>query len=73
MLLFLFYCYINFSSWELQIALHKVLLVGTDTSCYIGKPIVTNAVVYATVEEQVPLSLCFSSPGGKLKKNPLPP
>ncbi|WVY95850.1 hypothetical protein V8G54_028001 [Vigna mungo] len=35
-----------------HIALHKVLLVGTDTSCYIGKPIVTNAVVYATVEEQ---------------------
>ncbi|KAK7379826.1 hypothetical protein VNO78_34351 [Psophocarpus tetragonolobus] len=35
-----------------KIALHKVLLVGTDTSCYIGKPIVTNAVVYATVEEQ---------------------
>ncbi|KAK7279721.1 hypothetical protein RJT34_24778 [Clitoria ternatea] len=35
-----------------KIALHKVLLVGTDTACYIGKPIVTNAVVYATVEEQ---------------------
>ncbi|KEH43561.1 putative ribosomal protein L21 [Medicago truncatula] len=35
-----------------KIALHKVLLVGTDTSCYIGKPVVTNAVVYATVEEQ---------------------
>ncbi|KAK7343815.1 hypothetical protein VNO77_12858 [Canavalia gladiata] len=35
-----------------KIALHKVLLVGTDTSCYIGKPIVTNSVVYATVEEQ---------------------
>ncbi|GAU15948.1 hypothetical protein TSUD_41710 [Trifolium subterraneum] len=35
-----------------KIALHKVLLVGTDTSCYIGRPIVTNAVVYATVEEQ---------------------
>ncbi|TKY51521.1 50S ribosomal protein L21 [Spatholobus suberectus] len=35
-----------------KISLHKVLLVGTDTSCYIGKPIVTNAVVYATVEEQ---------------------
>ncbi|CAL0316073.1 unnamed protein product [Lupinus luteus] len=35
-----------------KIALHKVLLVGTDTSTYIGKPIVTNAVVYATVEEQ---------------------
>ncbi|XP_027365161.1 50S ribosomal protein L21, chloroplastic [Abrus precatorius] len=35
-----------------KIALHKVLLVGTDTSCYIGQPIVTNAVVYATVEEQ---------------------
>ncbi|OIW12593.1 hypothetical protein TanjilG_04757 [Lupinus angustifolius] len=35
-----------------KIALHKVLLVGTDTTTYIGKPIVTNAVVYATVEEQ---------------------
>ncbi|XP_057427426.1 50S ribosomal protein L21, chloroplastic [Lotus japonicus] len=35
-----------------KIALQKVLLVGTDTSCYIGKPIVSNAVVYATVEEQ---------------------
>lgn len=35
-----------------KIALHKVLLVGTDTSCYIGKPVVTNAVVYATVEDQ---------------------
>ncbi|XP_015942491.1 50S ribosomal protein L21, chloroplastic [Arachis duranensis] len=35
-----------------KIALHRVLLVGTDTSCYIGRPVVTNAVVYATVEEQ---------------------
>ncbi|CAK8573262.1 unnamed protein product [Lathyrus sativus] len=35
-----------------KIALHKVLLVGTDTSCYIGRPIVTNAAVYATVEDQ---------------------
>ncbi|KAG4395186.1 hypothetical protein GLYMA_20G175300v4 [Glycine max] len=43
-----------------KIALHKVLLVGTDTSCYIGKPIVTNAVVYATVEEQVHLFLFVS-------------
>ncbi|XP_061366596.1 large ribosomal subunit protein bL21c [Gastrolobium bilobum] len=34
-----------------KIALHKVLLVGTDTTTYIGKPVVTNAVVYATVEE----------------------
>ncbi|XP_058769969.1 large ribosomal subunit protein bL21c [Vicia villosa] len=35
-----------------KIALHKVLLVGTDDTVYIGKPIVTNAVVYATVEDQ---------------------
>ncbi|KAL5149653.1 50S ribosomal protein L21, chloroplastic [Glycine soja] len=38
--------------WERQIALHKVLLVATNTFCYIGKPIVTNVVVYAIVEEQ---------------------
>ncbi|KAJ7973933.1 putative 50S ribosomal protein L21 [Quillaja saponaria] len=30
----------------------KVLLVGTRTTTYIGKPVVTNAVVHATVEEQ---------------------
>ncbi|KAL5066116.1 hypothetical protein RYX36_027853 [Vicia faba] len=35
-----------------KIALHKVLLVGTDTSCYTEKPVVTNAVVYATVEDK---------------------
>lgn len=35
-----------------KIALNKVLLVGTKTSTYIGKPVVTNAVVHAVVEEQ---------------------
>ncbi|KAJ7969697.1 50S ribosomal protein L21, chloroplastic-like [Quillaja saponaria] len=35
-----------------KIALNKVLLVGTRSSTYIGKPVVTNAVVHATVEEQ---------------------
>ncbi|CAN1159473.1 50S ribosomal protein L21, chloroplastic [Linum perenne] len=35
-----------------KIALNKVLLVGTKTTTYIGKPIVTNAVVHAVVEEQ---------------------
>ncbi|KAJ9145991.1 hypothetical protein P3X46_028314 [Hevea brasiliensis] len=35
-----------------KIALNKVLLVGTKASTYIGKPIVTNAVVHAVVEEQ---------------------
>ena len=37
----------------LQIVLNKVLLVGTRTSAYIGKPVVTNASVHAVVEEQV--------------------
>ena len=37
----------------LQIVLNKVLLVGTRTSAYIGKPVVTNATVHAVVEEQV--------------------
>lgn len=42
-----------------QVALNKVLLVGTKTSAYIGKPVVTNAVVHAVVEEQV---VSLSSP-----------
>ncbi|CAA2988287.1 50S ribosomal L21, chloroplastic [Olea europaea subsp. europaea] len=36
-----------------KITLNKVLLVGTKTSTYIGKPIVPNATVHAIVEEQV--------------------
>ncbi|MBA0721232.1 hypothetical protein Golax_008793 [Gossypium laxum] len=40
---------INFVS---QIVLNKVLLVGTKTTTYIGKPVVTNAAVHAVVEEQ---------------------
>lgn len=36
-----------------QIILNKVLLVGTKTSTYIGKPVVQNAAVHAVVEEQV--------------------
>ncbi|CAN6893210.1 unnamed protein product [Brassica oleracea] len=35
-----------------QIVLNKVLLVGTKTHTYIGKPIVTNATVHAVVENQ---------------------
>ncbi|KAF4354499.1 hypothetical protein CsatB_008923 [Cannabis sativa] len=35
-----------------KIVLKKVLLVGTKTSTYIGKPVVTNAAVHAVVEEQ---------------------
>ncbi|KAI3460655.1 hypothetical protein Pfo_017318 [Paulownia fortunei] len=35
-----------------MITLNKVLLVGTKTSTYIGKPIVQNATVHAGVEEQ---------------------
>ncbi|MBA0867209.1 hypothetical protein Goshw_028249 [Gossypium schwendimanii] len=35
-----------------QIVLNKVLLVGTKTTTYIGKPVVTNAAVHAVVEEQ---------------------
>ncbi|KAF9661631.1 hypothetical protein SADUNF_Sadunf19G0088900 [Salix dunnii] len=35
-----------------KIVLNKVLLVGTRTSAYIGKPVVTNASVHAVVEEQ---------------------
>ncbi|XP_023537173.1 50S ribosomal protein L21, chloroplastic-like [Cucurbita pepo subsp. pepo] len=35
-----------------KITLNKVLLVGTKTQAYIGKPIVTNAAVHAVVEEQ---------------------
>ncbi|MBA0624225.1 hypothetical protein Godav_009618 [Gossypium davidsonii] len=34
------------------IVLNKVLLVGTKTTTYIGKPVVTNAAVHAVVEEQ---------------------
>lgn len=36
-----------------KIVLNKVLLVGTKSSTYIGKPIVTNAAVHAVVEEQL--------------------
>lgn len=35
-----------------KITLNKVLLVGTKTQTYIGKPVVTNAAVHAVVEEQ---------------------
>ncbi|KAL4574446.1 hypothetical protein LXL04_021278 [Taraxacum kok-saghyz] len=35
-----------------KIILNKVLLVGTKTSTYIGKPVVPNATVHAVVEEQ---------------------
>ncbi|KAH9757895.1 50S ribosomal protein L21 [Citrus sinensis] len=35
-----------------MIILNKVLLVGTKTTTYIGKPVVTNAAVHAVVEEQ---------------------
>ncbi|KAF6147885.1 hypothetical protein GIB67_014465 [Kingdonia uniflora] len=34
-----------------KIILNKVLLVGTKTSAYIGKPIVPNAAVHAVVED----------------------
>lgn len=45
---------LNFSKFLiLQITLNKVLLVGTKTQTYIGKPVVTNAAVHAVVEEQV--------------------
>ncbi|KAL3513553.1 hypothetical protein ACH5RR_026270 [Cinchona calisaya] len=36
-----------------KIILNKVLLVGTKTSTYIGKPVVSNAAVHAVVEEQL--------------------
>ncbi|GAB4861436.1 hypothetical protein Ancab_036638 [Ancistrocladus abbreviatus] len=36
-----------------KIILNKVLLVGTKTTTYIGKPVVTNAAVHAVVEEQL--------------------
>ncbi|KAK9758186.1 hypothetical protein RND81_01G213600 [Saponaria officinalis] len=36
-----------------KIVLNKVLLVGTKDKTYVGKPIVTNAVVHAVVEEQL--------------------
>ncbi|KAL1831096.1 hypothetical protein ACET3Z_000747 [Daucus carota] len=35
-----------------KVILNKVLLVGTKTSTYIGKPVVPNAAVHAVVEEQ---------------------
>uniref|UniRef100_A0A7N0UXS7 50S ribosomal protein L21, chloroplastic n=1 Tax=Kalanchoe fedtschenkoi TaxID=63787 RepID=A0A7N0UXS7_KALFE len=35
-----------------KIILNKVLLVGTKTSTWIGKPVVQNAAVHAVVEEQ---------------------
>ncbi|OWM65732.1 50S ribosomal protein L21, chloroplastic [Punica granatum] len=35
-----------------KIILNKVLLVGTKTSTYIGKPVVPNTAVHAVVEEQ---------------------
>ncbi|KAM5574208.1 50S ribosomal protein L21, chloroplastic [Rosa sericea] len=35
-----------------KVVLNKVLLVGTKTTTYIGKPIVTNAAIHAVVEEQ---------------------
>lgn len=43
----------NFFISLVQIVLNKVLLVGTKTHTYIGKPIVTNATVHAVVENQV--------------------
>ncbi|KAG8493517.1 hypothetical protein CXB51_010884 [Gossypium anomalum] len=44
-----FACYIEKTP---DIVLNKVLLVGTKTTTYIGKPVVTNAAVHAVVEEQ---------------------
>ncbi|KAK9928659.1 hypothetical protein M0R45_025783 [Rubus argutus] len=35
-----------------KVVLNKVLLVGTKTTTYIGKPVVTNAAIHAVVEEQ---------------------
>ncbi|XP_068663520.1 large ribosomal subunit protein bL21c [Aristolochia californica] len=35
-----------------KIILNKVLLVGSKSKTYIGKPVVTNAAVHAVVEEQ---------------------
>ncbi|KAL5065426.1 hypothetical protein RYX36_027163, partial [Vicia faba] len=35
-----------------KISLHKVLLVGTNTSCYIGKPVVANVVVYSNRKDR---------------------
>ncbi|XP_057975531.1 large ribosomal subunit protein bL21c [Malania oleifera] len=35
-----------------KIILNKVLLIGTRTHTWIGKPVVTNAAVHAVVEEQ---------------------
>lgn len=36
-----------------KIILNKVLLVGTKTSTWVGKPVVPNATVHAVVEEQL--------------------
>ncbi|CAH9082379.1 unnamed protein product [Cuscuta epithymum] len=36
-----------------KIILNKVLLVGSKTSTWIGKPVVTNAAVHAVVEDQL--------------------
>ncbi|XP_016458222.1 large ribosomal subunit protein bL21c [Nicotiana tabacum] len=36
-----------------KIILNKVLLVGTKTSTWVGKPVVQNAAVHAVVEEQL--------------------
>ncbi|XP_025887364.1 large ribosomal subunit protein bL21c isoform X2 [Solanum lycopersicum] len=36
-----------------MIILNKVLLVGTKTSTWVGKPVVPNATVHAVVEEQL--------------------
>ncbi|KAH9616730.1 hypothetical protein KSS87_014852 [Heliosperma pusillum] len=36
-----------------KVLLNKVLLVGTKDKTYVGKPVVTNAVVHAVVEEQL--------------------
>ncbi|GAB2271938.1 hypothetical protein Dimus_006766 [Dionaea muscipula] len=36
-----------------KIILSKVLLVATNTTTYIGKPVVTNAAVHAVVEDQL--------------------
>lgn len=49
----LFFDQISDSWIFFQIILNKVLLVGTRTSTYIGKPVVPNAAVHAVVEEQV--------------------
>ncbi|MCD7466192.1 Calcium-dependent protein kinase 12 [Datura stramonium] len=42
----------NYFPWKLTLDI-KVLLVGTKTSTWIGKPVVPNATVHAVVEEQL--------------------